>query len=149
MLLEIVILIIGILICGIFFMFICSLFLDNLIDSVINLKKNGLLGDEDNNTQERKDTKEMNKIRQNLKKRINHRNPWNKHVAILEEVGTGYNVLKWKYDNNTVEARSKDVNLLFALRDCIEMYLEETEEHNETAQYKPHKFKRSGYYKVE
>jgi len=35
--------------------------------------------------------------------------------------------LKWEYDKNTVEARSKDVNLLFALRDCIEMYLEETE----------------------
>lgn len=129
---EIVILIIGILICAILFMFICSLFLDNLVDSVINLKRNGLLGGEDNNTHERKETKEMNmnmnKIRQNLKKRINHRNPWDKHVTILDEVGTGYSVLKWEYDNNKVEARSKDVNLLFALRDCIEMYLEETEE---------------------
>jgi hypothetical protein len=132
MFLEIVTLIIGILICGIFFMFICSLFLDNLVDSVINLKRNGLLGGEDNNTQERKETKEMNtnmnKIRQNLKKRINHKNPWDKHVTILGEVETGYKILRWEYDNNTVEARSKDVNLLYALRDCIEMYLEETEE---------------------
>ena len=70
----------------------------------------------------------MNKIRQNLKKRINHRNPWDKHVTILKEVGTRYSVLKWEYDNNTVEARSKNINLLFTLRDCIEMYLEETEE---------------------
>ena len=132
MFLEIVILVIGILICAILFMFIVSLFLDNLVDSVINLKRNGLFGGEDNNTHEQKETKEMNtnmnKIRQNLKKRINHRTPWDKHIAILEEIGTGYNVLKWEYDNNTVEARSKDVNLLFALRDCIEMYLEETEE---------------------
>ena len=126
MFLEIVILIIGILICGIFFMFICSLFLDNLVDSVINLKRNGLFGGEEGNTNERKETKEMNKIRENLKKRINHRNPWDKHVTILDEVGTGYSVLKWKYDNNTVEARSKDVNLLYALKECIEMYLEET-----------------------
>jgi len=35
--------------------------------------------------------------------------------------------LKWEYDNNTVEARSKDVNLLYALKECIEMYLEESE----------------------
>jgi hypothetical protein len=70
----------------------------------------------------------MNKIRENLKKRINHKNPWDKHVTILEEVETEYSVLRWEYDNNTVEARSKDVNLLYALRDCIEMYLEETEE---------------------
>jgi hypothetical protein len=70
----------------------------------------------------------MNKIRENLKKRINHRNRWDKHVTILGEVETGYSVLRWEYDNNTVEARSKDVNLLYALRDCIEMYLEETEE---------------------
>ena len=69
----------------------------------------------------------MNKIRENLKKRINHRNPWDKHVIILEEVETGYNILRWKYDKNTVEARSKDVNLLYALEECIEMYLEETE----------------------
>lgn len=65
--------------------------------------------------------------RQNLKKRINHRTRWDKHVTILDGVGTMYSVLKWEYDNNKVEARSKDVNLLFALRDCIEMYLEETE----------------------
>jgi hypothetical protein len=70
----------------------------------------------------------IEKIRENLKKRINHKNPWDKHVTILEEVETEYSVLKWKYDNNTVEARSKDVNLLYALKECIEMYLEETEE---------------------
>jgi len=77
MFVEIVILVIGILICGIFFMFICSLFLENLVDSVINLKRNGLLGGEEGNTNERKETKERNanKIRENLKKRINHRNP--------------------------------------------------------------------------
>ena len=97
----------------------------------------------------RGDKVDMNRIRENIKKRIHCNNSWNKHVAILDEVGTGYSVLIWKYSNNKVEARSQDVNLLFTLRDCIEMYLEETEEHNETAQYKPHKFKRSGYYKVE
>ena len=70
----------------------------------------------------------IEEIRKNLKKRINHRNRWDKHVTILEEVGTMYSVLKWEYDNNTVEARSKDVNLLYALKECIEMYLEETEE---------------------
>lgn len=74
------------------------------------------------------DKVDMNRIRENIKKRIHCRNSWDKHVAIFDEVETGYSVLIWKYKNNKVEARSQDVELLFTLRDCIEMYLEETEE---------------------
>ena len=124
---DIALIILAIIVAGIFSLHLLMRCMECITDNIIRLKQNGIFDDEDKiNKQE--ETKEMNKIRENLKKRINHRNRWDKHVTILEEVGTGYNVLKWEYDNNKVEARSKDVNLLFALRDCIEMYLEETEE---------------------
>ena len=48
------------------------------------------------------------------------------------------------------EHNYKQFYLILGIDDKIEqIYLEETEEYNETPQYKPHKFKRSGYYKVE
>ena len=75
----------------------------------------------------------LRKIREELRNEINHRGKWHKHVSILEEVGTGYSVLKWSYDNHKVEARSKDYLLLSSIRKTIEMYLEEKEQN-----YKPH-----------
>lgn len=117
-------------VAGIFFLHLLMGFIECITDNIIRLKQNGIFDDEITNKQEetKRMNKNMNKIRENLKKRINHRNPWDKHVSILEEVSTGYSVLKWEYDNNTVESRSKDVNLLYALEECIEMYLEETED---------------------
>lgn len=127
---DVALVILAIIVAEIFSLHLLMGCIECITDNIIRLKQNGIFDDE-NKTNKQEETKEMNmnmnKIRQNLKKRINHRNPWDKHITILEEVGTGYNVLKWEYDNNTVEARSKDVNLLFTLRDCIEMYLEETE----------------------
>ncbi len=127
---DIALIILAIIVAGIFSLHLIMGCIDCITDNIIRLKQNGIFDDE-NKTNKQDETERkmnMNKIRENLKKRINHRNPWDKHVTILEEVGTGYNVLKWEYNNNTVEARSKDMNLLFALRDCIEMYLEETGE---------------------
>ena len=126
---DIALIILAIIVAGIFFLHLLMGFIECITDTIIRLKQNGIFDDEDK-TNKQEETKEMNmnKIRENLKKRINHRTRWDKHVTILDEVGTGYSVLKWEYDNNTVEARSKDVNLLYALKECIEMYLEETEE---------------------
>lgn len=117
-------------VAGIFSLHLLMGFIECITDTIIRLKQNGIFDDEITNKQEetKRMNRNMNKIRENLKKRINHRNPWDKRVSILEEVGTGYSVLKWEYDNNTVESRSKDVNLLYALKECIEMYLEETED---------------------
>lgn len=127
---DIALIILAIIVAGIFSLHLLMGFIECITDTIIRLKQNGIFDDEDKtNKQEETERKmNMNKIRENLKKRINHRNPWDKYVAILEEVGSGYSVLKWEYDNNTVEARSKDVNLLYAVKECIEMYLEETEE---------------------
>lgn len=65
------------------------------------------------------------------------------HPRIFNAVyGWGSNYFK--------EHNYKRFYLILGIDDEIEqMYLEETEEYNETPQYKPHKFKRSGYYKVE
>lgn len=127
---DIALIILAIIVAGIFSLHLIMGFIECITDTIIRLKQNGIFDDEDK-TNKQKEKKElnrnMNKIRQNLKKRINHRNPWDKYVTILEEVGSGYSVLKWEYDKNTVEARSKDVNLLYAVKECIEMYLEETE----------------------
>jgi ABC-type histidine transport system ATPase subunit len=128
---DIALIILAIIVAGIFSLHLIMGFMECITDNIIRLKQNGIFDDE-GKTNKKEEIKEMNrnmnKIRENLKKRINHKNPWDKHVTILEEVETEYSVLKWKYDNNTVEARSKDVNLLYALQECIEMYLEETEE---------------------
>jgi len=128
---DIALIILAIIVAGIFSLHLLMGFIECITDALIRLKRNGIFDDEDK-TNKQEEIKEMdmnmNKIRENLKKRINHRNRWDKYVTILEEVGTGCSVLKWEYDNNTVEARSKDVNLLYALKECIEMYLEETEE---------------------
>ena len=70
----------------------------------------------------------LEKLRKKLQNRIQYKNPWNKHVSILSERDTPYDVLIWKYNNHEVRARSKDTNFLYLLKDCIEMYLEETEE---------------------
>jgi len=131
---DIALIILAIIVAGIFSLHLCMEFIECITDALIRLKRNGIFDDEDK-TNKQEEIKEMNmnmnKIRENLKKRINHRNRGDKYVTILEEVGTGDSVLKWEYDNNTVEARSKDVNFLYALKECIEMYLEETEEVNE------------------
>ena len=127
---DIALIILAIIVASIFSLHLLMGFIECITDNIIRLKQNGIFDDE-NKTNKQEETERkmnMNKIRENLKKRINHRNRWDKHVTILEEVGTGYNVLKWEYDNNKVEARSKDMNLLYAVKECIEMYIEETEE---------------------
>ena len=126
MLFEWIILILIMLVCGALFMFLLSLFVGNIIDSIVQLKRQGLLSDETVENEGRIKM-DMNKLRQNLRKRVHKRTKWDKHVSILDEVGTGYSVLLWNYNDNKAEVRSKDVNLLLALEECIEMYLEETE----------------------
>lgn len=125
MLFEWIILILIMLVCGALFMFILSLFVGNIIDQIVQLKRQGLLSDETVENEGRVKM-DMNKLRQNLRKRVHKRTKWDKHVSILDEVG-GDSVLLWHYNDNKAEVRSKDVNLLLALKECIEMYLEETE----------------------
>ena len=70
----------------------------------------------------------IDKIRRGLRKRMHHQSDWDKHVSIIREKYTPYTVLKCEYNDHEVEARSKDYDLLYCLKQCIEMYLEEKEE---------------------
>lgn len=108
---------------GTAFLFILSMVIENFVSIIFRFKREF---DEDN--KRGNELVDIDKIRTKLHKRVHHMTPWDKHVSILEERGTGYSVLLWKYSNHKVEARSKDYELLSCLRDCIEMYLEETEE---------------------
>ena len=63
-----------------------------------------------------------------LREEFREANKGNKHVSILGEQYTSYSTLHFEYDGHTVTARSKDYQFLSLLRNCIEMYLEETGE---------------------
>ena len=69
---------------------------------------------------------DFKQLTKQLRHEIREANKGCRHVAIMSE-GTD-TILHWKYDGHEVEARSKDYNLLSLLRQCIEIYLEETEE---------------------
>ena len=71
---------------------------------------------------------DLETLRKKLQQKVQHKTQWDKYVTILSERETQYSVLFWKYDCHEVKARSKDTNLLLLLKECIEMYLEETEE---------------------
>ena len=67
----------------------------------------------------------IEKLRDKVKERIHHTHPWDRHVTILKEVGTGYHVIRWRYNDQGVYVRSKDGDFVSTIRDCIEMYYEE------------------------
>jgi hypothetical protein len=74
---DIALIILAIIVASIFSLHLLMGFIDCITDNIIRLKQNGIFDDE-NKTNKKEETKEMNrnmnKIRENLKKRINHRN---------------------------------------------------------------------------
>ncbi len=67
----------------------------------------------------------IEKLRDKVKERIHHTHPWDRYVTVMEEVGTGYYVIQWRYNDQGVHVRSKDKDFVFTIKQCIEMYYEE------------------------
>lgn len=73
----------------------------------------------------------LSKLRKELHDKVNHTTALDRHVFTYEEVGSGYYGLEWRYGKHGVYARSQDDKLIHLLKDCIKMYLEETEKKEE------------------
>lgn len=69
----------------------------------------------------------LDKIRQKLRQRIHHTRQQDKHVFTYSRMDLNKTFLEWEYDDNTVYVSAKDENIAYVIKECIEMYIEETE----------------------
>lgn len=67
-------------------------------------------------------------IRTKIRKKVHHTRECDKHPFIYTKQSDNNTYLEWEYNDNTIYAKSEDYTLISIIQDCIQVYLEETEE---------------------